>query len=85
MVGQSCQEQQKKALDAAKVPGVFVGGTVNTQGCSGHDACYAATKAGAANQIATLGNLDMLMLDYPACTPPLFGVSVFSLVLFLFI
>jgi len=72
LVGQDCQSAQHDAITASGIARsqIFLAGTVNTQGCSGTDACYQNTKSDAAGQFQTLGSdtLDMLMLDYPAST-----------------
>merc|ERR1712216_354838 len=69
LIGAECQSAQWAAIEASKLKrsDIFVAGTVNTQGCSGTDACYTQTKSDAQGQMKLLGgNLDMLMLDYPA-------------------
>ena len=70
LVGADCQRAQRQALDAYTHDraSVFVAGTVDTQNCQGHSACYAATISGAQDQFSYLGPepLDMLMLDYPS-------------------
>merc|ERR1719159_560187 len=39
LIGEDCQRAQRAALEAAHVSGVFLSGTVNTQGCETRAAC----------------------------------------------
>jgi diketogulonate reductase-like aldo/keto reductase len=70
LIGSPCQAAQWKAIQASSVAlsDIFVGGTVNTQSCTGTNDCYLQTKAGAESQFQILAKnpLDMLMLDYPS-------------------
>jgi len=78
LVGDDCQKSQWDAISASSVPlkDIFVGGTVNTRSCYGHDDCYQQTMAGAESQFQMLPKapLDMLMLDYPSSASGCGGV-----------